>query len=177
MKYLKSFESTDHDTLKYLKTIHGQLDTLKTLMSIHHRKSTPSDIYEDYFLEFKEIEKFKIRIGGTTDFGAVQIDMWNMIDLSTVESELDRYTKKLKSIKARLDEKGFNCHFRIQLNGTSQSNLNTKTHRNDDYKFKGVGDKKWGYDGKDNIYSDNPSTNYLPFPDDKVSIIIKFLIV
>lgn len=180
MKYIKTYE--DHeDLLKSLKMLSGQMDKLKTLVKMDVRHQTPREIYEDFFLEFKESEKFKVDIHGSSNSGVgpMYIDLYNMIDESIIESEFYRYVDKLKSIKSRLLEyNDFNCHFTILLNGKIQNVQIGYDRRNDEYKFSGIGDKKWGYDGKNQLYTNhNGISGSKDFPDDKVSVIIKFILI
>lgn len=96
-----------------------------------------------------------------------------MIDEDKVESELDRYVKKLKSIRERLEGlHGFDCQFTIKLNGRVQNGQVGYNRQDDEYSFKGVGEDKHGYyNGK---YYSWQGTE---FPEGKVSIIISFFII
>lgn len=176
MKYVKTFE--DHkDLLDSFKKLADAMSKFKYAAKSEVRAKTPKEIYEDYFLEFKEIEKFKIDVRPNGHFGPSTITLYNMINLDTVESEFNRYLNMLKSIQLRLEEKfGFECLFTIKLNGENQADLDTVRHKNDDYKFKGLGKSKWGYDLTGH-YSNTSFVGAIPFPEDKVSIIIEFLII
>ena len=78
-------------------------------------------------------------------------------------------TKQLKHLKRKNNEKAgycHSCHFMFTIGGKNQSNLNKKTHKNDDYEFKGIGDNKNGY--LDGVYysfqdEDKISKNTTPF--------------
>ncbi len=180
MKYIKTYE--DHeDLLNSLKSLSGQMSRLKTLMKMDVRHRTPKEIYEDFFLEFKESEGFKVEIHGRTNngIGPITVDLYNMIDEDIIESEFYRYVDKLKSVKSRLvNHMNFDCHFTIQLNGKEQNVQVGYDRRNDEFKFSGLGDKKRGYDGNGQYYTnDNGIAGSKNFPDDKVSVIIKFYII
>lgn len=179
MKYIKTYE--DHkDTLNSLKELSDQLDRLKTLLKMNVRHQTPKEIYEDFFLEFKESEGFKEYIHGRSNsVGPINVDLYNMIDEDIIESEFYRYVNKLKSIKSRLSEYGnFDCHFTISLNGKIQNIQVGSDRRNDEFKFSGLGDKKSGYDGSGQYYTDDGSfAGSKDFPDGKVAVIIKFYII
>lgn len=159
MKYiipLKKFES-DNELLKSLKSLSSSFGRLK--MNI-----TPSDFFEDYFLEFKETEGFNIKI---TKSYIISIELNKLINLDIVEGEFNRILNKLNSIKDRIEKiEGYSCHFMFTIGGKNQSNLNKKTHKNDDYEFKGIGDNKNGY--LDGVYysfqdEDKISKNTTPF--------------
>ena len=172
-KYVPMSESHDEELKDLLKNLNHK-------MKGFIRVGTPDEIYEDYFLELKESENFRVRIDKGNGF-VTNIEIEGMIDSDKVESEFNRILNKMKMIKERLHNQfNFDCHFMIRLNGQSQQDLNDKTHRNDDYKFKGVGTNKRGYD-KDFYYTDGEigqwDRNYKPFPDDKVAVSIRFMIV
>ena len=166
-------ESQDQELLDLMKRLQHNMKGLI-------RGGTPDEVYEDYFLELKESENFRVRINKGNGF-VTHVEINGMIDVDKAESEFNRILNKMKMIKERLHNRfDFDCHFMIWLNGQPQQDLNDKTHRNDDYKFKGVGSKKRGYD-KDFYYTDGEISqwdrSYKPFPDDKVAIDIKFMIV
>jgi hypothetical protein len=180
MKYLKKFE--DRELIDSLRDLQNQMSRLKTLVKMDYRDKTPKDIYEDYFLEFKDSEGFKVDIRKNNyAVGPVNIYLYNMIDKKTVESEFYRYVNKLKSIKERLEYKAFTCHFTIKLDGKIQNVQTGYDRRDDDFIFSGLGDHKFGYDGKGNHYNNNQSnyrnTTDKDFPEDKVSIIVDFKII
>lgn len=180
MKYLKRFENKE--LINNLKGLSNQLGRLKTLAKLDYRQKTPSDVYEDYFLEFKDSEEFKVDISRSGGYiGPIDIHMYKMLDLSTIESEFYRYVNKLESIKKRLEQKSFDCHFTIKLNGKDQSKYNEREYKNNIYEYQGLGDRKWGYDSKGNKYTEVGSsyrgTSDKDFPKDKVAIIIRFMII
>lgn len=177
MKYLKTYE-THKELLKSLKSLSGEMNRLKTLVNMERRRITPNEIFEDYFLEFKELEKFRVNIyNNTNGIGPIHFELYNMIDKDIIESEFYRFLRKLQSIQQRLEYQKFECLFKIGLNGRSQADLDPIKHKNDDYKFKGLGSSKWGYDSK-NYYSDTDAVGHsLPFPEDKVSVRIDFYII
>ena len=180
MKYIKTYE--DHeDLLNSLKKLSDQMSRLKILTKMYIRHKTPKEIYEDFFLEFKESEGFKIEIHGRSNngIGPISVDLYNMIDKDIIESEFYRYVDKLKSIKSRLENyMNFDCHFTISLNGKEQNVQVGYDRRNDEFKFSGLGDKKSGYDGNGQYYTNiNGIAGSKNFPDDKVSMIIKFYII
>ncbi len=185
MKFVKKFEAWDDEKskslLNVLKDFSGQMDRLKLLVKHDTRVKTPKEIYEDYFLEFKEVEGFHIIINKDVVVGPVRVSLYNMIDINIIENEFYRFVNKFKSVQMRLENDfSFDCLFNIKLNGKPQADLNTKTHKNDDYKFKGLGDRKFGYDGKGNCYNTDNSSSYsgsLKFPDNKVSMIVDFYII
>ncbi len=183
MKHLKKFESYKElkDELGKLSDVMGRL---KTMVKLDYRRKFPLELIEDYFLEFKEIEKFYIWYHDVKEgFGPIVIYLENILDEENIESELNRYVNKLKSIKERIEKKEFfDCHFSIKLNGKVQSDLNPKTNRNDDYKFKGLGDKRWGHDGKGIYHTDTPPgwiTNrpWVMMVPNQVAIKIEFYII
>lgn len=157
MRYLESWDD-----------IKSKVDTLKTLVSIHHRRSTPTENYEDCFLLLKETEGFFMQFE-RPEYGYVKVSMYKLVNDDDVEEEFSKYLSELNSIKYRLIKRMFKCHFSIELNGKSQADLNPNTHKTDDFKFKGVGDKYRGYDGE-GIYHNTPIEN-------KVFVKISFFIV
>ena len=172
-KYVPMNESNDEELRDLLKNLHHK-------MKGFIRTGTPDEVYEDYFLELKESENFRVGINKGNGF-ATDVTIEGMIDSDKVESEFNRILNKMKMIKSRLENQyDFDCHFMIYIGGQSQQDLNPETHKNDLYSFKGVGNKKSGYD-KDFYYTDceigQLDRNYKPFPEDKVSISIKFMIV
>jgi len=180
MKYIKKFES--EELKNSLQQLSYKMGRFKSLVKKDIREKTPKEIYEDYFLEFKEVEKFYIEIKNR-NYGLCEIDLYNIIDKSTVENEFYRYSNKLKSIKERLEHSfGFTCHYTIKLNGKVQAIQRGYNRQDDEYKFLGIGDKGWGYDGNRNHYNSTTSgwasnsTDKI-LPEDKVSIIIAFIIV
>lgn len=182
MKFLKSQSKSKEDDLKNsLQQLSHQMGRLKSLVKKEIREKTPQEIYEDYFLEFKEIEKFYIEIHNKP-YGLCEINLYNIIDKDTVESEFYRYANKLKSIKSRLEYSfGFQCHYTIKLNGKVQAIQHGYNRQDDEYKFLGLGVSMFGCDGKRNYYNSKPSSivnsNDKVLPDDKVSIIIAFIII
>jgi predicted ABC-type ATPase len=172
-KYIPMNESQDQELLNSIRRFKNNIKSLI-------RVGTPDEIYEDYFLELKECENFRVTIDKGKGF-VTYVEISGMIDANKVESEFNRILNKMKTIKERLHNQfNFDCHFMIWLNGKPQQDLNVKTYRNDDYKFKGVGSKKRGCDR--NFYYTDSKINHLdgyskPFPDDKVAIDIKFMIV
>ena len=180
MKYLKTYESQE-ELKNSLKSLSDSMSRLKTLVKVERRIKNPSEIYEDYFLEFKDFENFRLDIyRNNNGIGPIHFKLSNMIDKDIIESEFNRYLSKLKSIQSRLEYAKYDCLFSIKLNGRSQSDLDPIRHKNDDYKFKGLGDSYFGYDKKF-VYSNSRSqyrnTTDLEFPDDKVSFIIDFYII
>lgn len=183
MKYLKTFEDHD-DLLASLKGLSDQLNRLKILTKLDYRQKMPQEIIDDYFLEFEESEGFKIfKYRNREGIGPIHIQLCNIIDKENVESELYRYVNKLKSIQKRIENLSFDCHFQILLNGKSQADLNPKTNRNDDYKFKGLGDNSNGYDGKGVYHKDKLSgyelndKGYTQSMPNEVAIKIDFYII
>lgn len=184
---LSKFENFEHEELeKSLKELSRQLSTLKNLVKAEIRFKTPTEIYNDYFLEFKEVDKFRVKVNGSTNWqvGPITINLNKMIDISIAESEFNRILNKLQSVKKRLENDfNFDCHFKIKLNGQNQCDWNPITYRNDDFKFKGVGNKNTGYDGEGHYYTDNmrdvesrPNEYKLVSPD-LVSLEINFYII
>lgn len=183
MKYLKKFESYE-DLRDELGKLSDAMSRLKTMVQLDYRNKTPQEIIDDYFLEFKEIEGFFIHSYRNREgFGPIHICLENIIDEENVESEFHRYLNKLQSIKKRIEDKSFTCHFTFKLNGKDQSDLNHKTHKNDDYKFKGLGTKKSGHDGKGIWHCEDPSpfdlqnNRYAKWLPGMVSIKIDFYII
>jgi hypothetical protein len=182
MKYLKKFESFD-ELKDQLAKLSDTMKSFKTLAKLNYRRNTPLEIIEDYFLEFKEIEKFHIYYHDVKEgYGPIVIYLENILDEENIESEFYRYVNKLQSIKKRIEEKLFDCHFSIKLNGKHQSDLNPKTNKNDDYKFKGLGDKRSGHDSKGIYHTDTPPgwiTNrpWFIMEPNKVAIKIEFYII
>lgn len=179
MRYIKTYES--HEELRdNLAKLKSQVSTLKTLLKMNIRQKTPSEIYEDFFLEFKESEKFHVRIDRNNHgVGPITINLWNMVDVDMVESELPRYVKKLDSIKERLIESGgFDCHFTIKLNGKVQNVQTGYDRKKDKFEFQGIGDRNHGYDSDGN-YRTNDRTfiGSKEFPEGKVSVHIAFLVI
>lgn len=172
-KSLSISESNEEELLDTLRNLHNN-------MRGFIRVGTPDEIYEDYFLELRESENFRVSINKGHGF-VTNIDINGMIDKDIVESEFNRILNKMKMIKSRLEKQfGFDCHFMIWINGQAQQELNSETHRNDDYKFKGIGNKMIGWD-KDYFYTKDEirphDRNYRPYPEDKAAINIKFMIV
>ena len=182
-KYIESYDYDDNDydfdldeVSDNLQKLSDHMSRLKSALKYHIRSTTPKDVYEDYFLEFDELEGFKVNYYNQSNF-LIYFTLQNMIDVNNIKSELHRYINKLQSIKLRIEEAfTSDCHFAIYLNGKLQAELNPKTHKTDDYKFMGIGDQKWGRD-KENSYSENQSGGALPFPVDKVAMKIDFYIV
>lgn len=180
MRYLKQFE--DKELLNDLKNLSYQLGRLKTFAKMDYRNKMPKENFEDYFLEFKDSEDFYIDIHkASSGIGPVEIMMYKMSDLDTIESEFYRYVNKLESVKKRLESQSFDCHFTIKLNGKDQSKYNEKEYKNNIYEYQGLGDRKWGFDNKKNKYTEIGSsyrgTDDKDFPNDKVSVIIRFMII
>lgn len=172
-KYVPMNESQDQELLDLMKRLQHNMRGLI-------RTGTPDEVYEDYFLELKESENFRVTINKGKGF-VTHIEMNGMLDKDNIEAEFNRILNKMKMIKERLEHQfNFNCHFMIWINGQSQQDLNTQTHKNDDYKFKGIGPNKRGWD-KDYFYTTDEirpyDRNYRPYPEDKASIEIKFMIV
>lgn len=173
IKNFNSFINENYDDM---------LDNLKKIssgLSMMKRSITPDEIIEDFFLEFKEVEGYKVTIGGQ-NLGDIKnglyalVSMSNIIDKENIESEFNRIVKKLQSAKSRLTILyNFNCHFKISIGGKNQSFLNKETHQNDIYEFQGVGDSKYGQDGKGNYYCPTGE----PLPNDKTTIDIEFYII
>mgnify|MGYP000929694915 FL=1 len=181
MKYIKNFESYDEDMINSLKQLSYQMSRFKTLLKMDIRHKTPKEIYEDYFLEFRESENFRVKISGNNHrVGPITIYLDNMLDKNTIESEFYRYVEKLKSIKKRLvNDFNFNCHFTIKLNGKIQVKQHGFDRQNDEYPFLGIGDDKYGYDSKFYYTNDKNiiGSNLKDFPNDKVAIRIIFYII
>jgi predicted kinase len=190
-RYVESYED-DEDEYKYddsdfefdvdrvsknLQELGHQMGRLKSALKHHIRSTTPKELFEDHFLEFDELEGFTVNYYNQNNM-LIHFVLNNMLDKDSIESELDRYTKKLKMVKARIeDEFATDCHFAIYLNGKLQAELNPKTHKTDDYKFTGIGDRKWGNDKKHTYSNGIPVSGNLPFPDDKVAMKIDFYII
>jgi hypothetical protein len=171
MKYLKKFNESE-DLIKNIKELGGKVRQLRHAVESHRREFTKKEILEDYFLEFKESEMFYIDI--EQQFWLITVKLYNSLDKDRIEEEYNRILNKLISVKDRFEKiEGFQCHFDIKLGGLSQGNLNQKTNKNDDYKYKGFGDKKFGYLGNKWIHYDDTNN----WPDDKVPISIDFFIV
>lgn len=166
-KYVPMSESKEEELLSDLKNLHHK-------MRGFIRTGTPDEVYEDYFLDLKESENFKVSISKGNGF-VTNIELNGLIDLDSAESEFNRLLSMMKTAKQRFD-----CHFMIWIGGQPQQDLNPNTHRNDLYNFKGVGSYKSGYD-KDFYYTDRQisawETKSRPFPEDKAPIQIKFMIV
>jgi predicted kinase len=184
-RYVESYEEDEYnyddsdfdmdEVSNNLQKLGSHMSRLKSALKYHIKATTPKEVYEDHFLEFDELEGFTVNYYNQSNF-VIHFRLNNMIDLDKIESELQRYTRKLQSIKARVEEEfASDCHFAIYLNGKLQAELNPKTHKTDDYKFMGIGEEKWGRDKK-NSYSENPNMGDLPFPEDKVSMRIDFYI-
>ena len=94
-----------------------------------------------------------------------------MIDKDKIESETERFIRKMKGVVARLERKfGSSCHFVIYLNGKPQCVQTSYNRKEDDIKFTGIGDELNGSD-KDDSYGKYGNK---PFPDDKVAMKIIF---
>lgn len=174
--------------MKYIKEYSDFEELSKQLKNLHHslkgmvRNALPEDVYKDYFLELEEVENFRVSLNKGNGF-VTSIDINGMIDSYKVESEFNRILRKMNTIKDRLTTiYGFNCHFMIYLNGQGQQENNPVTHKNDIYKFLGVGSGRFGKDRK-HSYTDNLTDYdiargyYKKFPENKVSLNIKFMII
>ena len=179
MKYLKifeDFEDFDDNEDEFFDNIESDVDMeeLKNSLSklsdtfsrarkdLHNykRKMTPTEIYEDYFLDFKESDGFRIRInrpGETSDFSMIvpiKISLEKIMPKKDINEALfNKLLTKLKTAKNRFESQNYTCHFTIVFGGTHQCDWNPKTYKNDDYKYKGVGDLDKGYDSEGKFYS------------------------
>jgi len=172
MRYIKTFEENNDELLNSLKDLSGKMSHLNTLVKQHRRQFTPQELLEDYFLEFKESEKYHININ--QQFYLITVSMDNALDKNRIEEEFNRILNKLISVKSRIEGiDGYQCQFDINLGGVKQSNYNPKTMRNDDYQYKGFGNNKYGW--VDNKYFSSQDIN--KYPDDKVPISIRFFMV
>jgi hypothetical protein len=171
MRYIKTFNESK-ELLNSLKDLSDKMNQLKHLAQSHRREFTPQELLEDYFLEFKESERYHINI--EQKFYLITILMDNAIDKNRAEEEFNRVLNKLVSIKNRIEQiEKYQCHFEINLGGVKQSNHNPKTMKNDDYQYKGFGDNRYGWiDNKYFSWQDKDS-----YPDDKVPISIRFFMV
>jgi hypothetical protein len=177
MRYIKTFEENNDELLNNLKDLSGKMSQLNTLVKQHRRQFTPKELLEDYFLEFKESEKYHIDIN--QQFYLIAVSMDNALDKNRIEEEFNRILNKLTSIKDRIEKiESYQCHFEINLGGVKQSNHNSKTMRNDDYQYKGFGDRKYGWiDNKYFSINTDRWQDIDKYPDDKVPISIRFFIV
>lgn len=170
---------TDRELLDLMKQLSDQTKRLKSLVKADFRDKFSIESYEDYFLEFKELEKFLVRIHKGGQIGLTTIDMWGLIDEDKIESEFYRLLNKSKSIKTRLTKLyNFECHFDIKLNGKSQSKPNPDpklqyNRQENVYEFCGLGTSLYGYDNK-GIFLGNGG---IPFPSGKVAMKIEFFLV
>ena len=123
-------ESYDEDDEKYkqsIKDLKNSLSRLKSFLKSSIRNELPKDVYQDYFLEFTENEKFwtpkefvRHSNGIVTD-----IHFYKLIDANDAEKLLEKYVGDLKSIKSKLEHfYNFNCHFVIKYNSKIQAILN-----------------------------------------------------
>src|SRR5574343_262461 len=164
----------------YIKEYSDFEELSKQLNKLHHsikgmiRNALPKDVYKDYFLELEEVENFRVSI--IKDSFVTSINIRGMIDIDKIESEFNRILKEMNTIKDRLTTiYGFNCHFMMYLNGQGQQENNPVTHKNDIYKFLGVGtNNRFGQDRK-HTYIKNPTdyeitSGYKKFPENKVDL-------
>ena len=168
MKYLKRFNESE-ELLNNMRTLGNQVGRLKSILSQHLKAVTPTELYEDYFLEFKEVENFVVHIYNQSNI-LIHVRLTNMLDKDNIESETVRYIQKMKGVVARLERKfGAKCHFAMFLNGKLQAEQKSSNRKDDDLKFTGVGTEFFGTDknGSYGAYSE-------PFPKDKVSMKIDF---
>ena len=170
MRYIKTFNESK-DLLNNLKDLSDKMNQLKHLVQSHRREFTPQELLEDYFLEFKESEMYHTSIN--QQFYLITVSMDNALDKNRIEEEFNRILNKLISVKSRIEGiDGYQCQFDINLGGVKQSNYNPKTMRNDDYQYKGFGDRKYGW--IDNKYYSSDKGEY---PNNKVPISIRFFMV
>lgn len=152
MKYIiESDKFTDEqaqDLLKVLKELSDQMHQLRMYGERQRRASTlkkdkPSklvDEYEEYFYSMMD-DGWDYFTSGVEFVSHVYLKKPIMIN--GVEKEFDHIVREMTEIKNRFIDDGFNCHFLIFFDGSPQQELNMTTHKTDDYKFKGIGNKKW----------------------------------
>lgn len=173
-KYIKeSYDDDDaEELLNNLKTLSGEMSRLNTLSQAHRRQFTPQELIEDYFLEFKDSEKYNIDID--QKFYLISVFLRNSVNKKDVELEFSKIVSKLESIKKRLWEiDKYKCQFEILIGGKSQNVYNPKTYKNDIYEYQGFGDADYGFiDGKYISYTDRDK-----YPKDMTPIDIKFFLV
>lgn len=154
MKYLKTFESIG-DLYDKLKSFGGQgdesMDTylrqLKAFASIDNLKklSHGNDIskdFEDYFYDMLDYGWKYYITGG--DF-VKEIVLQKKLKTEDAENEFNYIVDRMSEIRDRLSDDKFRSQFSINFGGLGQQDINPETHRNDDYKFKGVGNTENGY--------------------------------
>ena len=61
MRYIKTFNESK-ELLNSLKDLSDKMNQLKHLAQSHRREFTTQELLEDYFLEFKESERYHINI-------------------------------------------------------------------------------------------------------------------
>lgn len=160
MNYLKRFSEAmsdeDAENLKnLLQSLSHSMSRLKSYAQFQNRKSAMNepnergvipnsnklkDEYEEMFYTMIDDGWIYFREG--LDFYS-KIYLKKPIRRDKAEEEFDNILKEMMGIKNRFDDRGFNCHFMIYFDGQGQQELNPQTHKNDIYKFKGVGEANW----------------------------------
>ena len=173
--------------MRHIKEYNDFEELSRELGNLNHsirgmvRNALPEDVYKDDFLDLEELEDFRVRINKSGFVTYIHIN--GMLNKDSIESEFNRVLLRMRTIKNRLEEKyGFDCHFMIYLNGEGQQENNPVTHKNDLYKFLGF---KKGIFGQDRFYTytKNPSQSdilsnmYKEFPEDKVALEVRFMII
>ena len=98
-----------------------------------------------------------------------EINFYKMLKKDGAKESLDEMVLLLNDAKNKLTEyEGYDCHFIIYFNSLCQQELNTQTHKNDIYVFKGIGEDLkyipshtstswsrgyWSYDPKVDFYA------------------------
>lgn len=152
--YLKKFESIGdlYDKLKSFsgkgdEEIDTQLRKLKSLAALDNlnRLSNGRSISEDFEYYFFDMIDYgwKYSIYG---FGYMRdISFRKKLKVENAENEFNYIVSTMSEIRDRLSFNGYTSQFSINFGGIGQQDNNTETHRNDDYKFKGVGVSTDGY--------------------------------
>lgn len=98
-----------------------------------------ADKYEEYFYSMMD-DGWRYYRDNAQFYSKIQLD--RPVKYEDAEKELSHIVNEMSEIKSRFIADGFNCHFLISYDGKGQQELNELTHRSDNYKFNGVGDRK-----------------------------------
>lgn len=138
------------DLLKALSELNSEFRRLKSYSTFLNRErvikrtnvfpgTAFSEEFVDYFLDMRDDDwDIRIRVGNANFY--IEINMVKPIRKTEAEKEFDNIVDRMIEIRDRLSEEHFNSHFLISFNSKPQQSLNEKTHKNDIYKYNGIGE-------------------------------------
>ena len=153
LKEIKDATDTPDKLISYSNFINRKTKLIPSEEDIKSGKKANDigEIGKDYFYDLLD-DGYKHRISGVDYY--TTIDFNKIVLKSEGEKEFNKILAYLYDIKHKLVQiEGFNCHFMIWFNNKPQQELNSETHKNDKYSFKGVGDDmKYGEYNKEDYF-------------------------